>query len=180
MPDIRIVNNAAFPTTAVTLDWLLLPSGALDTSYSLATAVLIALCTDRLAAVDDVLPNPNSSNRRGWWGDLEAATIWNGWPIGSRLWLLSRSKIVDSAAAGGSTLSAVETYLNECVAPFVNAKIITSFTLDVERNSKDRNRIDASIVLYRGPLPSISLQFQLVWNEMLQPSIQNAVFSVMN
>ena len=57
---------------------------------------------------DDVLPQltapGDEPDLRGWWGDTDAGTIWGGWPIGTRLWLLSRAKITDSAARQGATI----------------------------------------------------------------------------
>ena len=50
--------------------------------------------TDRLASRDDILPDPDSTDRAGWWGDMDAEELFNGWPIGTKLWLLKRAKIV--------------------------------------------------------------------------------------
>lgn len=58
----------------------------------LETAVVLSLFTDRLAGDDDVLPS--GSDRRGWWGDTFADVP--GDRIGSRLWLLSREKVLPS------------------------------------------------------------------------------------
>src|SRR4029077_21243171 len=91
--DIRLVQNLQFPAYSVTMDWQLLDDGTLDESQALATAIVVALGSDGLADADDPLPDPDSTDRAGWWGDLEADTIWNAWPIGSRLWLLRRSAI---------------------------------------------------------------------------------------
>src|SRR5215472_15553230 len=105
MPDVRLVQQSIFPyQTDVSVDWLLRADGTLDDSQALATAVIVALGTDRLADVTDVLPDPDSTDRRGWWGDLDAQEVWDGWPIGSRLWLLKRDKITDAGAARGSEL----------------------------------------------------------------------------
>jgi phage gp46-like protein len=166
MGDIRTVRTNNFPATAIELDWLLLSSGLLEDDYSLATAVTIALCTDRLANVSDVLPDPHSNDRRGWWGDTDAAEIWGGWPIGSRLWLLTRTKIQDSAARGGATVANVIVYLRECIAPFITAGIISDFTADAMRNPYDRNRIDAEVILIRQKQPPVALNFQVLWTEM--------------
>ena len=99
MTDIRIINHASL--NGVWMDWLLQPNGLLDESMELATTVLVALGTDRLATDTDMLPDIDSTDRRGWWGDLDAETLWDGWQIGSRLWLLARAKITGSGCAGG-------------------------------------------------------------------------------
>src|SRR4051812_47560871 len=97
--DVRLVQRGDFPRqTEVSVDWLLRSDGSLDDTEALATAVVVASGTDALASREDILPDPDSSDRRGWWGDLDTQDIWNGWPIGCRLWLLRRDKIVGSGA----------------------------------------------------------------------------------
>lgn len=72
-------------------DWTI-SDGALASSDDLGTAVLISLFSDRQANADDVIPD-GSMDRRGWWGDLDQDK-----PLGSRLWLLSRSILSDDVA----------------------------------------------------------------------------------
>ncbi|MBC8984102.1 phage GP46 family protein [Pseudomonas lurida] len=72
-------------------DWTI-SNGALASSDDLGTAVLISLFSDRQANDDDVIPD-GSADRRGWWGDLDQDK-----PLGSRLWLLSRSTLSDEVA----------------------------------------------------------------------------------
>src|SRR5215471_20879371 len=111
VPDVRLKENVSFPKYNVTVDWLLLDNGQLDDSKALASAIIVALGTDRLADVNDILPDPDSTDRRGWWGDMDAAPIWDGWPIGCRLWLLKRAKITGAEAFEGSTLVRVQNYI---------------------------------------------------------------------
>jgi phage gp46-like protein len=171
MSAIRIVQVGI--TEAITLDWLLttnalLPAqNGLDETQALVTAVTIAFCTDRLAETSDILPLPGSTDRKGWWGDDGASEIWNGWPVGSRFWLMTRDKITDFNYKGGSTLSRANAFATECLQPFVDAKIISDFDIDVEQ--VDSQRVDVTATLYRGPLPAISLQFQALWNDLLSP-----------
>ena len=166
MPVIRLVQNINFPDVqAVTLDWLLQPSGVLDETQALATSVIVALGTDRLAQLDDLLPDPNSDDRRGWWGDLDAEEIWNGWTIGTRLWLMKRDKITGPSARQGSTLAKAENFIREALQPFVDKKIASRVEVQVERGSL--NRIDALARLYRGPKIAIELRFENLWNDQL-------------
>ena len=59
MTDIRLVQQGEYPAqTEVSVDWSLLSNGTLDDSDALATAVIVALGTDRLASRDDILPDP--------------------------------------------------------------------------------------------------------------------------
>lgn len=165
MPDIRLIQNTQFPERqTVGIDWLLLPDGTLDDTQALCTAIIVALGTDGLAAPGDVLPDPDSTDRCGWWGDLDAQEIWNGWPIGCRLWLLKRAKITGPEAWEGSTLARVENYITEAIQPFLQRRIGSRMYVKAVRAGIDR--IDALVRLYRGPLLEIELQYQILWNEI--------------
>lgn len=67
---------------------------------SIETAVIISLFTDRRAEPGDVIPN-GTNNRRGYWGDSLRTR-----PIGSRLWLLSREKNLNSVIVRAETYAA--------------------------------------------------------------------------
>jgi phage gp46-like protein len=164
VPDIRLVQNNVFPNYSVTVDWSLQPDGTLDDRQALATAIIVALGTNALAGDTDVLPDPDSTDRQGWWGDLDAQLIWNGWPIGSKLWLLRRSKITPAAARQGSTMAMVENYIKAAIQPFVDRKICSGF--DVWTTRVSSQRIDALLSIYRGPLPDIELQYAVLWDAM--------------
>lgn len=165
VPDIRLVQNNAFPKYSVTLDWWLLPDGMLDDRMALATAVMVALGTDALAGTDDDLPDPDSTDRAGWWGDLDA-DIWDGWPIGSKLWLLKRAKINSVNSREGATVVRVDHYIRTAIQPFVDRKVCSGF--DVWTSRVDDQRIDALVRIYRGPLPSIDLRYEILWDGMTQ------------
>jgi phage gp46-like protein len=167
VPDVRLVQQGEFPyATEVSVDWLLLSDGTLDQTQDLATAVIVALGTDRLADITDVLPDPDSTDRRGWWGDLDTQLIWNGWPIGSRLWLLQREKITDGRAQQGSTLTRIQFYIKEALQPFIDLKIASSMYVAVAR--VDEQRINALVRLYRGPKTAIELQYQILWQNITE------------
>lgn len=166
VPDVRLVQNNLFPKYSVTVDWLLLPDGTLDDTQALATAIVVALGTDALASPNDDLPDPDSTDRCGWWGDLDAELIWNGWPIGSKLWLLRRSKIDSASSRRGSTLVMVENYIRQAIQPFVDRKICSAFDVWVTR--VDEQRIDALVRIYRGPEREIELRYAVLWDAMVQ------------
>jgi phage gp46-like protein len=165
VPDIRLVQTNVFPDYDVVLDWLLKSDGTLDDTKALATAVIVALGTNALASDTDVLPDPDSTDRCGWWGDLDAALIWNGWPIGSKLWLLRRSKIVPASPGVASTVSLINSYIRTALQPFVDQKICSAF--DVWTTRVNTQRIDALIRIYRGPLSEIELRYALLWDSMV-------------
>lgn len=164
--DIRDVQNNLFPKYSVTIDWQLLGDGTLDESQALATAVVVALGTNSLAGVDDRLPDPDSTDRQGWWGDLDAEVIWNGWPIGTKLWILSRSAIESPEAKFGATQALVMDYIRESIQPFVDRKICTTFQIISSRI--DKQRIDAIVRLYRGPRTAIDLMYQALWQGIIE------------
>lgn len=167
MGDVRLVQQGEFPyQTEVSVDWLLLDDGTLDDTQALATAVIVALGTDGLADVNDTLPDPDSTDRRGWWGDLDATEIWDGWPIGCRLWLLKRDKITDSTAQRGSELVRVENYIYEALQPFIDRKIASRMSVNVTR--VDTQRIQAFIRLYRGPQLAVELRYQILWQDIIE------------
>jgi phage gp46-like protein len=164
MTDLRLKQSFTDNLEAVTLDLLQTPLGLLDETRELETAVILALGTDRLANEDDILPDIDSDDRRGWWGDLEAEAIWSGWPIGSRLWLISRAKITGEKAKIGSLLTRAETYAREALLPLLEKSIASKLAVKAERNGM--NRVDLSIVIYRGPKQAVALQFQTLWDEI--------------
>ncbi len=160
MADVRLVPVQS--ADVVTLDWLQSPvSGLIDETNELVTAVIVAICSDAQASPTDELPDPNSTDLRGWWGDFQAAEIWNGWPIGSKLWLMTRSSIVGAGARAGATTARIQAYLSQCLQPFVSAGICSRFAVTV--NQVNAQRIEATVTLYRGPKNAIALQFQNLW-----------------
>lgn len=161
MPDIRLVPIAS--PDVVTFDWLQTRTGQIAEDRSLTTAVLVALNTDATADASDILPDPRSDDLRGWWGDLDAEEIWGGWPIGSKLWLLTRAKIVDQTAREGATIARVENYIAAAIQPFVAARICSKFAVNAWQDTDER--IMARLTLYRGPKSAIALEFQALWTE---------------
>lgn len=97
-------------TPALTFDWALV-DGDLQDDEGLDTAVAISLFSDRLANADDEIPD-GSADRRGWWGDAYLAPRADGSAdhIGSRLWLLARSK------QELETAQRAQTYVQEALA----------------------------------------------------------------
>jgi phage gp46-like protein len=163
MPDLRLFDIVT--PFAVTFDLLQRRDNLIDETEALASAVIVALGTNKRANADDILPNgAEDTDRRGWWADENADLVWNGWPIGSRLWLLDRHKITGFEARQGSTIARVDSYIREALQPFITQRIISRFDLTVTRTALQT--IVATIVLYRGPLPAIQLQFQNLWNEI--------------
>lgn len=162
MADIRLKH--AFSLAGPTMDWFLRDSGLLDDREELATAVRVALGTDALASTSEILPDPDSDDRRGWWGNMDAEVIWDGWPIGCKNWLLSRAKITDAPSEEGSTLERARQYTREALQPFIDRHVATQVVVEVART--ELNRIEVRAMIYRGPKMEIDLRYQLLWQDM--------------
>jgi len=162
MADIRVVNVTNLK--GIWTDWLLKPPGMLDETEELVNIVKVALLTWALADTDDTLPDPDSDDRAGWWGDLDAETIWGGWPIGAKIWLLSRSSITPAEARQGATLALAEQYCRVALQPLVEKRMCSRFDVTATRNGI--GRIDVAIQIYRGPRLLIELRFQSLWDDI--------------
>lgn len=128
-------------------DWVLL-GGQMRTGDDLATAMLISLFTDRVAAQDDVIPD-GTSNPRGWWADDP------GNPVGSRLWLLSRAKQTTA------TLALALSYIGEALQWLIDDGVVAKFDITVEW-TRD-SALGAHVVAYKNDGTTMSTNFQSVW-----------------
>lgn len=146
------------------MDWVQIVGG-LSEEEELATAVRVALGTDALASPTDILPDPDSTDRRGWWGDLDAEEIWNGWPIGCKNWILLRTKIADANAAEGSTVMRAEQYTREALQPFILRNIASR--IEVRAQRVGRQEIDVFVTIFRGPKTAIQLRFAYLWDQVV-------------
>ena len=154
MADIRVIWNADLMIG----DWKL-AGHVLDTDRELVTAVAVALFTHRTADADDEIPD-TTSDRRGWWGDADAQEMHGGWPIGSRLWLISREKQTEE------TRQRAEEYIHEALVPFVDLGAVNAYDLNVDWFAHER--LGAEITLYRGPQHSIEVRFESLWDQLLE------------
>ncbi len=164
MTDIRLLQYTQFVPYDLVADWLLTPIGGLDQSNELATAFIVALATDGLASTSDFLPGLDDDDRRGWWGDQDAKLIWGAWPIGSRLWLLERDKITDSASQRGDTLAQAEALTQQCLRPFLDNRVVSRIEITARRPNDRRDTIVVRVVAYRGPEVAVALQFDALWD----------------
>ena len=162
--DIRYLQQLDFPAYAVQLDWLMTDQNLIADGYDLQSAVIVALGTDMLAPPDLELPDPDATDRRGWWGDMDADTIWGGWPVGCLLWLLARESITGPEARKGSTLVRADSWTRDAMKPFTQNLIASR--IDVLSSRIDTQRIDVGVVLYRGPQPIIELRYNELWDQL--------------
>jgi phage gp46-like protein len=160
MTDVRVINVTNL--AGVWADWFLKPDGTLDETEELVNIVKVALLTFALADANDVLPDPDSTDRCGWWGDMDAEEIWDGWPIGAKIWLLSRAKITPAEASEGATLVRAEQYCRVALQPMIDKRICSQISVEATRASIER--INVLIKVYRGPQLQIELLFQNLWD----------------
>src|SRR5262245_20034090 len=164
MSDVRFLQQLDFPQYAVELDWLLSDQNLIVDGYDLQSAVIVALGTDARAPDDEELPDPDATDRRGWWGDLDADEIWGGWPVGCLLWLLQRAKIVGPLAKSGATIAKADGWTRDAMHPFETHLIASRIDVEAEQVSIDR--IDVGVTIYRGPEPAIELRYNELWEEL--------------
>lgn len=163
--DIRYLQQLDFPAYAVSLDWLLTDQNLIADGYDLQSAVIIALGTNALAPPDEQLPDPDSTDRAGWWADMDAEELWGGWPVGCPLWLLRRAKIVGPGTRGGATVARVDGWVRDAMRPFVTNRIASRIDVAAEQTGIDR--IDVAVIIYRGPDPPIELRFADMWQALI-------------
>ncbi|MBJ7537158.1 phage GP46 family protein [Marinomonas transparens] len=109
-----------------------------DSLTWLNNAISISLFTDARASDDDTLPD-SRQDRRGYWGDMD---LDDNQSLGSKLWLLSRSKITQD------TLNAMHDYLTEAVQWLIDEGHLLAIKVTVERDTQgiqgagDQNRVN--------------------------------------
>lgn len=131
-------------------DWQI-ADGALAAGEDLTSAVFISLFTDKQASTDDTPPD-GSTDRRGWWGDLDQDV-----QIGSWLWLLSREKL-----PGDVEKNAV-LYAEEALAWMVTDQIASSVSATAE--VVGRNQLTLTITITRA-IGSQTFQYAWAWNQL--------------
>jgi phage gp46-like protein len=145
MPDISTiwdVNNSRG-------DWQIQGAGLLS-GNDLDTAVLISLFTDRTAEPSDVIPD-GTTNPRGWWGDLG-----EDYPIGSRLWLLDRSKETNQV------LQAAQNYITEALQWMLDDGVVANFDIVTEWTRP--GMLGAQIAAYQQDGTKVALKYSWAWS----------------
>jgi phage gp46-like protein len=129
MPDITLQwNDATYHA-----DWVQNGS-VLETGNDLQSAIIISLFSDRIAAVGDVIPD-GSNDPRGWWADDPT------YPIGSRMWLLKRSKQIPE------TSQLAYTYIAEALQWLIDDQVVAGFDISVSWPS--RGVLGAQVTAYK-------------------------------
>lgn len=142
--------STAWMVERSTGDWSI-AGGALASGNDLTSAVLISLFTDRIADDSDIPPD-GSDDRRGWWGDADEDV-----PIGSRLWLLDRSRLTQDVANTAKiyTEEALQWLIDDQVA--LSVKVVTAIA--------SGGRLNTIITVTHRDGTVTPLNFNWVWNQ---------------
>lgn len=152
------------------LDWdsalmeadLVYEDGDLSYEQGIATAAVISLFTDRRALDDDELPDSRSMDKRGWWGDLGNPDVEDD-QIGSRLWLLERSKTTEQ------TLVFAKQYTEEALQWIIDDGLASEIEVNVERQGdpgNDRLAIQAIVTLTQGTQLAIRIEAESTYQQL--------------
>lgn len=130
----------------------------MDSAEPLVRAVLISLFTWRRANPADVLP---AGERFGWWGDSFATVP--GDRIGSRLWLLSRAKLLPE------TTAQAKEYAQEALQWLVDDGVAARVEVEAERQGLSTLALACRIYKTGGATNAapLNIRFTNVW-EYLQ------------
>ena len=163
------VTSAATAVPMLEGDMLLAPASPLATADieiadrdirrdpGLETAILVSLFSDRQASVDDSIPD-NSGDRRGWWAD---ETQPDDDKIGSRLWLLDRSKTV------AEVLPLAEQYAREALQWMIDDGLATEVGATATRHDHETLLLSVRIVSPESEKQNTFFKYYFNWNAQL-------------
>lgn len=112
----------------------------------LTTAVLISLFTDAPADGDDIIPD-GTVFRRGWWADTS---------MGSKLWLLERSKAMPAVA------DLVRQYAMAALAWLVTDRIAAE--VEAQAQWFNSTMLVLTVTITRGSARPVSIRFANLWD----------------
>lgn len=121
----------------------------LATDPGLETAVVLSLFTDRRALPADALPG-GGNDRRGYWADAFSERL-----QGSRLWLLSREKELESVRRSA------EVYAQEALAWLVEDGVAEA--VSVTADHARRGVLLLRVEVQRGSGTALAKEYEYVW-----------------
>lgn len=138
---------------------LQLVNGQPDISQVLETLVIVSLFTDRRAEPSD-LPPWADNDPRGWWGDTWLALDNPGDRIGSRLWLLERTK------SDSKLPLRARAYILEALEWMIADRIAAAIDAACTFPAGDTSRLDAVVTITRPDRTRLSFRFDSLWQEL--------------
>lgn len=136
-------------------DWQV-AGGTVTSGQDLVTAVLLSLFTDGEAQADDRIPD-GTTNRRGWYADDGDAVR-----MGSRLWLLERSKVT------ADLVQRARGYVIEALQWMIDDGVVAAFTIDVALNAP--NFLAIKIIAQHRDGQNVAMNFQWAWQSPAAPA----------
>lgn len=130
------------------------PNGDLAQGADLQSAVYVSLFSDRVARPEDVIPD-GSTDRRGWQGD-EGEDL----PIGSRLWLLERSKLTNPGQVGDVAKRARD-YAAEALQWMIDDGVVAEFGFST--TVRHPGQLWLTITAYRSKGNKAATNFAWTW-----------------
>lgn len=126
----------------------------LERDDGLETAVIISLFTDRRASAEQIPPEYEQDDLRGYWGDLTNVSATD--QTGSLLWLLAREKELPQ------TLSRAEQYYRDALAWMIDDVVAT--TIEVAASYHSRGVMLLVIDIYRPTGPTVRYRYNYEWS----------------
>lgn len=127
----------------------------------LVTSAIISLFTDARARDDDVLPDSLSpvENRdlRGWWGDETSEK--KGDSVGSRLWLLERSKVT------AEVLQQAKAYAKDALQWMIDEGAAAKIEVVAERGGVRGDQLWLGVSIIKSTGEEKTFKFNLAWEE---------------
>lgn len=137
-------------------------AGGLAADDPLATAVVLALFTDRRCPSDHPLARwVDPEDPRGWWGDgVDVRRDLGETELGSLLWMLERAAMIPDIERWAKAM------ILDALAPLIDQKAVVKVEVDVTRRSDDHG-IDFAVRIY-GSDGSIvhDRKYDFAWNEV--------------
>ena len=152
--DIKLIWDADIQEGEIVFDPI---AQDLESDNTFETAIIISLFSDRRAKKDDILPDPNSDDRRGWWGDLASPEA-TGDRIGSRLWLLNREKTLEDV------LVRAKEYTKEALQWLIDDGAAINVRVETERQgSRGNAQLAIGVKILKIDGESEAFNFEAQW-----------------
>lgn len=126
----------------------------LERDDGLETAVIISLFTDRRASAEQIPPEYEQDDLRGYWGDITNASATD--QTGSLLWLLSREKELPQ------TLSRAEQYCRDALSWMIDD--LVAARIEVAASYSSRGVMLLLIDIYRPTGQSVRYRYSYEWS----------------
>ena len=140
-------------------------NGDLELEQSFLSSVIISLFTDARAADDDILPDYNNTDKRGWWGDLAEPEA-TGDETGSLLWLLERSKTEPEV------LARAKQYIYNALQWLIDDGLVSKIEVTIEKQPMDEDINDGGYRL------AFKVDFYFIEEALIEAGISSNVETV--